>query len=220
MSENGIDRSVIQSIATKPEQSRKITDWSRGIEDASITAFSSVHPDSPDWREEIDAIRDAGLKGIKFHPDYQKFYVDDPRIFPIYERIFNCGLMVLFHAGVDIGLKPPYRNTPDRMLKVVKAFRGGRIILAHLGGFRYWDDVEKHLIGEDIWLDTSYTIGWAPDDQVRRIISGHGYNRVLFATDSPWADQIEEIAKLKALKLESEACDAILYKNALTLLGS
>lgn len=219
MRRSGIDGSVIQSIATRPSQAGSITSWSKSIQAGDIFPFSSIHPASEKWREEITMIKEYGIKGIKFHPDYQEFFVDEPFMLPIYEHIFNCGLIVVFHAGVDIGLPPPVHCTPLMLRGVVRRFGGARVVAAHSGGFRCWDDVEKYLLGEDILLDTSYSIGWMDESQAIRIIKGHGHDKILFATDSPWADQGIELQKLKALKLGSEAEDAILYRNAARLLG-
>ena len=219
MKKAGIDHSVVLSIATKPSHTERINNWSAEIQDEEITAFGSIHPDFDGWRDEFRRIKDLGLKGVKYHPDYQLFYVDEPRMFPVYELAFELGLVVVFHAGLDIGLSPPYHCDPQRLLKLARAFPGGRFVAAHLGSFQYWDDVERLLAGEDMYFDMAYTLGHARDEQVKRIIEKHGYEKILFATDSPWSDQAEEITRFKALNLGSEAENAILYGNAGRLLG-
>lgn len=219
MERAGVDYSVVLSIATKLSQTKKVNDWTAAIQDDSIIGFGSIHPDYEKWKDEIRRIKDLGIKGIKFHPDYQLFFVDEERMMPVYEFIFEMGLMIIFHAGIDIGLPKPYHCTPDRLLKLVKAFPGGKFIAAHMGGFSYWEDVEKYLVGEEIFLDTSYSIGVMSETQAKRIILNHGYQKILFATDSPWREQKEEILKIKALHLGSEIEEAILGSNAQTLLG-
>lgn len=218
MKEAGVDRSVILPVATKPSQAKKINDWAVEIQCNEITAFGSIHPDDPEWKQELRRIKGLGLKGIKFHPDYQLFYVDEERMFPIYEEIFALGLIVVFHAGVDIGLPAPYHCEPHRLLKLVKAFPGAAIVAAHMGGYSYWDDVERLLLGEDIYLDTAYSLGHMSDEQALRIINGHDSNKILFATDSPWGSQSEDIGKLKNLGLNRNTEKAILGENAKKLL--
>jgi hypothetical protein len=144
--------------------------------------------------------------------------VDDPRIYHLYEHAFNLGLIILFHAGIDIGLPEPYHCTPFRLSKLIGDFPGGRFVAAHLGGYRCWDDVEKYLLGKDICLDTSYSIGWMTRERAKDIIMGHGYRKILFGTDSPWSDQSEEIERIKCLNLEDKAEKAILGENARDLL--
>lgn len=219
MKKAGVDCSVIQSIATKPSQTEKLNDWSAGIQDNGIIAFGSIHPEFEGWRDELKRIKDLGIKGLKFHPDYQLFYVDEERVFPLYERAFELGLIILFHAGEDIGLPPPYHCTPQRLQKVLRAFPGGRIVAAHMGSYAYWNDVESFLLGEDVWLDTAYSLGVMGDDQAKQIIKNHGYEKILFATDSPWTDQAEEITKIKHLGLGDEIENAVLGENAKKLLG-
>lgn len=219
MSEAGIDHSVVLSIATKPQQASKISQWAASVQNDSITAFGSIHPDSTDWRSELSAIKEAGLHGIKFHPDYQEFFVDDEKLFPIYKEALEMGLVIIFHAGLDIGLPPPIHCTPERLKKVVRAFPGGRFVAAHLGGFKCWDDVEKYLVGEDLYLDTSFSLKWMERSRFLKIIRAHGCDKVLFASDSPWSGQKEEIEMFRALGLPSEEEKAILGGNAIKLLG-
>lgn len=219
MKKAGIDYSVVLPIATKPTQTEKLNSWSAEIQGDGIISFGSIHPENKEWRTELDRIKSLGLKGIKFHPDYQSFYVDEPRMFPVYEYILSLGLIIVFHAGLDIGLPPPYHCVPERMLKVVEAFPGERIVVSHLGGFSFWDDVERFLVGKDVYFDTSYTLGHISHEQAMRIIGGHDTSKILFATDSPWCDQGEEIEKVRELGLNDAAEKAILGENARRLLG-
>jgi predicted TIM-barrel fold metal-dependent hydrolase len=218
MERSGVDCSVVLSIATKPSQTEKVNTWSASINKDGIIAFGSIHPEFEGWSDELRRIKGLGLKGIKFHPDYQLFYVDEERMFPIYELAAELGLIIVFHAGLDVGLPPPYHCTPERLVKVVKAFPGMKIVAAHMGGFSYWDRVEEFLVGQDIYLDTSYSFGWIGNEQARRIITNHDYKKVLFATDSPWTDQGEEISRLKDLNLGADIESAVLGGNAVKLL--
>ncbi|OPZ90885.1 MAG: Amidohydrolase [Firmicutes bacterium ADurb.Bin419] len=219
MKKAGIDKSVVLSIATKPSQTEKINTWSSSIQDDSIIAFGSIHPENENWKDELLRLKEMGIKGIKLHPDYQQFFVDDEKMYPIYEFAGELGLIVLFHAGLDIGLPAPCHATPDRLRRVVDAFSGLKIVAAHMGGFSYWDEVEEYLLGTDIYLDTSYGLSFLDDKQARRIISNHGYRKILFATDSPWGDQSEEVERIREFSFEPHVEKAILGMNAKELLG-
>ncbi|MCX7920791.1 MAG: amidohydrolase family protein [Clostridia bacterium] len=219
MNKCGVDYSVILSIATNPLQTEKVNSWSAGVQNGGILAFGSIHPDYENWKSEIDRIKEFGLRGLKFHPDYQNFFVDDIRVFPIYEYALQQGLIIIFHCGEDPGLPLPSHCTPKRLKDVIKAFPKGKVVAAHMGGYSYWDDVERYLVGEDLYMDTSASMGFASDEQIKRIISDHGYQKILFGTDSPWSDQEEQIAKLKELNLAESVEKAILGYNAKELLG-
>lgn len=219
MKKSGVDKSVLLSIATKPQQTTKINQWAASIQAGDIIPFGTLHPDFDDWKAELARIRSDGLKGVKFHPDYQQFYVDDPKMYPIYEKAAEFGLIVIFHAGLDIGLPPPYHCTPERLRKVVREFGGATFVAAHMGGYAYWDEVERYLAGEDLYFDTSFGLKSMGREQFDRIASLHGYDKLLFATDSPWEDQTEEVERIRGAMLPATLEKALLGENAAKLLG-
>ena len=122
----------------------------------------------------------AGIKGVKFHPDYQMFFVDEERMFPLYRQMADAGLIAFFHAGVDIGLPPPVHCPPDRLATVLDRVPDLTVVAAHFGGFKMWDDVEKYLIGRNLWLDTSLHAGVASGGAFREdgAQTRHRKNRV------------------------------------------
>ncbi len=215
----GVDASVVLSIATKPEQTENINNWSAQIQGNGIVAFGSIHPLYENWENELKRLRVLGLKGLKFHPDYQQFFVDDQNMYPIYEEIARLGLIMVFHCGVDIGLPSPYHCEPERLIKVIREFPKAKIVAAHMGGYACWDDVEKYLVGENVYLDTAYSLEKMDTNQLLRMVKNHDYRKILFATDSPWCDQEEEIDKLKRLYLDSDKYNAIIGNNAENLLS-
>ena len=74
--------------------------------------FGCIHPDQPDWRQELDRIAAAGLRGIKLHPVYQGVDFDDVRYLRILERAGELGLIIVTHAGDDIGFPGVVRCSP------------------------------------------------------------------------------------------------------------
>lgn len=219
MKKAGVNKSVLLSIATKPQQTHKITQWAASVQDENIIAFGSIHPEYEDWRDELSKLCEVGIKGIKFHPEYQDFYVDDPKMFPIYERAAELGLIIIFHAGGDLGFQAPYHCPPERMKRVVRAFPGAKIVAAHMGGYEYWDEVENCLAGEQLYFDTSFSLHEMGREQFFRIASKHGYDKLLFASDSPWGDQSEEVERMLGLMLPKDLSEAVLGGNAARLLG-
>ena len=219
MEGSGISRSVVLPIATKPSQVRSINDWAHWVSDGEIICFGTIHPDLEGWRDEIRRIKDLGLIGIKIHPDYQNFFFDDERILPIYEELMQNELIILAHAGVDIGLPEPVHATPDRISRVIEQIPGIRIIAAHLGSYLLWDDVERYLVGKDIFLDISYVYGDIEPGRLVRIMEEHGFDKILFGTDSPWRDQKTELEATMALGIEWDKKEKILSQNALRLFG-
>ena len=219
MSMSGVDFGVLQPIAMKPEQTVKMNRWSHNVQDEKIISFGTIHPDFPNWKQEIKWLSYGGFKGVKFHADCQGYYVDNIKMLRIYEAVFNEGLIILFHSGMDRAFTEPFYCTPLRRKKVLDTFPAARIIAAHMGGYRYWDDVEKYLIGTDIYLDTAYSIPELGIKRTEKIIKQHGADRILFGTDSPWSSQASDISLIRSLNLNSEDINLILGNNAKRILG-
>jgi predicted TIM-barrel fold metal-dependent hydrolase len=68
MDREGVDKSVICCIATRPSQFEAIVSWSKQISSDRIIPFPSFHPDDPQAVEHISQIKEQGFKGIKMHP--------------------------------------------------------------------------------------------------------------------------------------------------------
>ena len=218
MERSGICLSVVSSIATKPAQFESILNWSMKIACSTIMPFASVHPDDPDVLEKISRIGEVGLKGIKLHPYYQEFVIDERKMYPIYERILELGLVFLCHAGFDIAFERRRIADPVRIRRVIDDLSGLKFVASHLGAWNDWNQVEVHLLGQAVYLDVSYSKGFITSDQARRILNGHPSDKIIFGTDSPWAGHEETIAFIKSMGLDADFEAGIFFDNAAALL--
>ncbi len=219
MQRAGVDYSVVQNIATNARQTHNVNDFAISLVGSKLIPFGSVHPDCPDCISELKRLKDNGVKGVKFHPEYQDFYVDDKKMYRIYECVAKLELIMLFHCGFDIAYSEPFRCTPKQFKKVVNDFSGAKIVGAHLGGQRMWQEVFDNLLGLDVYLDTAMALQFLTDDERKTLLLGHSYKRILFATDAPWYDQKKAVEQTNRLLCEYPHKDNVLYKNAVELLG-
>ena len=123
--------------------------------------------------------------------------------------------------NVDLAVANGYKgikSNPAMFRKVVRAMRGGTIVAAHLGGQQQWEEVEDKLVGENIYLDTSMGTEYYGKERFKSILAGHGADKILFATDSPWSDASVEIKNLKSWDIPSGDLEKIFYRNAARLL--
>ncbi len=220
MDKCGVDKSVLLPIATKPSQQKIINSWANEVMSDRIYSFGSVHPDADDICEELENIKNLGLYGVKLHPDYQNFYADDEKAYPIYEKCTQLGLPVVFHAGYDPLSPDKVHGKPKALAQVHKDFPKLTMILAHLGGMYRWEQVEKYIAGTDgeIYLDVSFTAGEIGKKILERIINKHGCDRILMASDCPWDSPANEIEMINNLNISQDDKDKLLYKNAAGLL--
>ena len=218
MKKANVDISVVQPIATKATQTQLINDWIISIKSSEIIPFGTIHPEYEFWEKEINRLFKNGIKGIKFHPDYQNFWVDDKKMYPTYEKIADLGLITMFHCGRDISYPYQTRCTPNRLINVINDIPNLIVVGAHMGGHKMFEDVEKYLCGKNLYLDTSFAQYILGNTAMANLIKKHGVEKVLFASDSPWADVEKDINDIEKLDLTADAKDMIFSKNAYKLL--
>ena len=218
MDRAGIDISVVQPVATKPEQVPSINDWVATLASDRIVPFGAMHPNLGDPAAEIERMASLGLRGFKLHPEHQAFDPHEDRMDAIYAAAVEHEMIVFFHAGADV-IHPTVRGTPASFATVLDEWPDLIFVLAHLGGFRQWRGVAEVIAGRDVWLDTAYTLGHLPDDEFVELVRDHGLHRVLFGSDGPWTDARAEVAHLRRLDFADDELDALLGGNAEELLG-
>lgn len=222
MRDSGVNYSVVLPIATTITQSTTINNFAAEINGKdNIFSFGSVHPMQENAESELERIADMGLRGIKLHPDYQGVYADSPECIRVLKKAERLGLLVVFHSGFDIGMRPPAHCTPKMLRSVIDSLDNGgsNIIAAHMGGWRQWDDTAEYLAGTQILLDTSFSIPYMKRGVLEKILTRHGSDKILFGSDSPWQRQSDSAESVKSLGLSDEDSNNILFRNAKRLLG-
>jgi len=219
MDQNGVERSVLCSIATRPEQFAPILEWSRAIRSGRIEPFPSLHPADPELLTHLETIHAEGFKGVKMHSYYQNYFFDDHRLFPLYERMSELGTILVIHAGYDIAFPRVRMADPRRIVDVCRQFPGLKLIATHLGGWDEWDDVRDLLVGRPMYMETSFAFESLDQQRIREIMLAHPSEYLLFGTDSPWTDQGATLQALARLGLPDALFERIVSGNARRLLG-
>ncbi len=209
----GITHFVVHSVATTPAQVASINRFIAKSADEARGAFiglGALHPDSADLRADAENLISLGLRGVKIHPDFQRFEIDGPRAMKLFEICVEYGLPVLVHTG---DFRYDYSN-PERTLRVLKALPDLRMIGAHFGGWSVWDRAEKLLSDiPNLTVDTSSSFYWLGKRRAGEMIRAFGPERVMFGTDYPMWPQGREIELLDSLGLADADKERILWKN-------
>lgn len=212
----GVDKFIVQSVATVPAQVQSINDF---IADCvkqypdKLIGFCTIHPDYPDIEGELDRAAEMGLKGVKIHPDFQSFYIDEEKALRIYKHI-EGKMPILVHTGDH---RYEY-SKPERMARVLDMFPRLDVIGAHFGGWSEWEAAAKAYQGKRIYIDTSSTMYALPPEKIRELIDIFGVDYVLFGTDYPMWSAEEELKMLSKVPLTEEEREKILHINAERLL--
>ncbi len=218
----GVSLAVSLPVLTKPEQFDSVFSFAKLIneKDNKILSFAGIHPRCEDIENKLYAVKQAGIKGVKIHPDYQETFIDDDNYIKIMQIAKQLDLIVVTHAGVDCG----YREStvmcpPDRVKKVIDKVGHKKFVLAHMGGSEMVDEFLSQVAGGDVYIDTSYVLKYITKEQFFAILEKHGEDKILFATDAPWSNVKNDLEILNSYGLEKSTLDKILYKNAEKILN-
>ncbi len=239
MKEAGVDYSVLLPVATRPGQqediNRAAVEVNRHSGETGLISFGGIHPENEDYREILRGLSRNGVKGIKIHPVFQRVAIDDIRYLRIIECASENDMIVITHAGYDIGFPGEDFSSVRRIERMLDAVKPRKCVLAHMGGWDCWEEVEERIAGRDVWLDTAFSLlpiepapGTVRDpeenpplsrEQFLRMVRRHGADRILFGTDSPWSGQRQMVAAIRDSGLGKKEQEAVLGGNARELLG-
>ena len=185
---SGIGRCVVLCAATTPGQVVPANDYAVTLQrdHPEVTAFGTLHPGYEAWESQLERLKAAGIRGLKLHPDFQHFWLDDPRLLPMFEAAQD-DFIFLFHIGDSV---PPEKNPscPYKLAALLDRFPRLRCIAGHLGGYHQWEHSLKALVGRDVWLDTSSCTPFIQPDLLKAILRKHPQDRILFGSDYPLYD--------------------------------
>lgn len=212
----GIDHFVVQSVATTPKQVSSINNFiasSVAEGNGKFTGLGTLHPDSEDIKADVDEIISLGLKGVKLHPDIQRFKIDDYRMLKIYE-LCEGRLPILIHTGDH-----RYDNSnPNRMMPILDIYKDLTVIGAHFGGWSMWEDATEKLCKyKNFYVDCSSSLYAMTPEKSKELIMTYGANRVLFGTDYPMWEPEAEIERFMQIELTQKQREDIFYNNAARL---
>lgn len=238
MEQAGIDLSILLPVMTNAGQVHKLNDLAARInerwQETGLLSFGGMHPDVENYKEALNHVAELGLKGIKIHPAYQGADFDDIRYLRIIDKASELGLIVLTHAGWDIGI--PGHNYCDtkHIQRVMREVGPDRLVLAHMGGWQDWKAVGEELAGLPLYFDASFSTGdivpapgttRTPEEshnmnreQFIHLVRKLGTDRILFATDCPWSDQAESLRFVRSCGFSQQELADILGNNAQKLL--
>lgn len=230
MKEAGIDYSLLLPVATSSKQVDTINEEAAQTNaqayKTGLYSFGAIHPQTENYKEVLRRIKDSGLKGVKLHPDYQEAFFNDIRYKRIVEEATKLDLYMMVHAGEDIGLPTPIHCRPEHVVEVVKETGTDKLILAHMGGWRLWEEVQQQLLELPLFFDTSFSenyikgvSGLLDELSFVALVRAMGADRVLFGTDSPWSSQKQAVEWMNATSLTKEEKEMIFSGNFMRILG-
>lgn len=214
----GIGRFVVHSVATTAHQVRSINDFiaKEVAEHPEFIGFITLHQDLSEDEivSEIDLAVSRGMRGIKLHPDFQKFNVDDEAAEKFY-RAAAGKLPILFHIGDD---RYEY-SQPSRLIRMAKKYPNVTFIAAHFGGYRCWSEAASYQGLDNVYFDTCSSLPFISAAQAKEIIDLLGVEKFFFGTDFPMWNATDELERFYSISLTDAEREMILSTNIKRLLN-
>lgn len=216
--QDGIDRSVCLAVANTPDRVESANRFIGSLDRERFIPFGTIHP-GLDPAENLASLHEHQVLGVKLHPVFQQYRLDDPALWDVLE-LLQGQFPVIIHVG-EGGGGDGTACTPQMVRAILDRFPALEVIACHVGGYHRLDDAEDHLIGTRCYLDTSWppSLASAPTERVLDMMSRHGFDRVLFASDWPTASPGREVAAIRDLGLDDQTTSGILGGNVARLLN-
>ena len=215
----GIDRAVALGVANRAAQVESANAFVGGLDRDRFIPFGTIHPDL-DPEENVASLQRHAIRGVKLHPLFQSYALDDARLWAVLEAMEDRWPAIV-HVGAGGASVHGGSCTPAMLRAVARRFPNLRLIACHFGGYRMLDEAEHHVIGAPVHVDTSWppSAGAIGAERLRELIDRHGADRVIFATDWPMADPAAELAVIRGLGLPDAQLAGILGGNLSRLLA-
>ncbi len=209
--EAGVEKTLVCSVATTPHQVESINDFicRKCKEYPQFLGLATLHQDMEDPEAEIERAEKLGLVGIKLHPDFQHFCIDDEKMFPTYKILEKKKLPVLFHTGD----RRYDWSGPKRLIKLMEKFPDLIVVGAHFGGYSEWESAKAYPKHKNLYFDTSSSLEYMEEGLPQEFIAHFGAEQFMFGSDFPMWTPKEELSKFLALGLGDTVNEQILHKT-------
>lgn len=207
----GISQFVVLPVAIRPDRVSHINDFTlrQAAENPCFIPFGTVHAAMDGLMDEVERLLSLGVKGIKMHPDSQRFHIDDERLFPMYEAI-RGRVPVLLHMGDH---RYDYSH-PIKLRRILDMFPGLDAIAAHFGGYSMYDTALELLKDTDCVMDISSSLMFMENGKAEYYVNQYGAERLAFGTDYPMWEPVKETNRFLQLKLTDVQFEQIAHKTA------
>jgi predicted TIM-barrel fold metal-dependent hydrolase len=187
-----------------------------------LVPFGTVNPTLPDWPEDVRRCHEEHrMPGIRLHPNYHGYRLDDPRLAALLDEAAGRSLLVQVVASMEdertqhpLVRVPPVDLSP--LAGLVERHPTLRVVLLNAIP-RAGDDRLKRLVETGrVWVDTAMLEGIAA---VERVVGAVGADRLLVGSHAPFFALDAAPLKLQESDLKEPDRAAIAEGNARSLLG-
>jgi predicted TIM-barrel fold metal-dependent hydrolase len=179
---------------------------------ARTLGFVVINPWDIDGEQELECcFRDYGFYGMKTNALRYGYAADRHNVLdPFFEICRHYNKIAVVHCMSDLF------SLPTRWAEIARTFPEVPIVLYHIGVPMMVDDaIELAVKRDNIYLSTSGAFVPAMSSALKKA----GAGKLLFSSDAPYGDMLQEINKIRYITDNQGDLDRILYRNAVDILG-
>lgn len=223
----GVDKAIVLTVSWKGHPIRERNEATAELVSQHpdrLVGFASFDPNTGAGAvEEVQyAVEQLGLSGVKIVAPNVEVSYNDPRYYPIYERIEQLGVPIVFHTGGSFLHTRSKFGDPLTLDDVAHDFPEMKVIVAHLAMERFLDAHSLLVRHANVYADLSF---WPLHPIYRRLIPWSVLeetvaDKLLYGSDFPVGQTpTEGIAAVKSLPVSDDFKAKVLGENTAKVLG-
>lgn len=175
---------------------------------------------------QLEWCHDAGFVGVGLQPAFFGMSLDDRRLFPLYARAEQLGMVVFLHTGVNYSRMHPMRHDQPLLLDdIACSFPELRIVACHAGWPWVGEMVAVARKHPTVFLEfgglapkylSAQGTGW---DVMFRFMNSLLGDQILYGTDWPVIGMDRGVAEWRELGLKGAVLAKAMAGNASRLFG-
>ncbi|WP_165252137.1 amidohydrolase family protein [Paludisphaera soli] len=228
MDAKGIDRAVVSSAAAITYRNaqagnEELAAEVRGRADRLIP-FAVVNPAYAGWRDDLEACRQLGFRGLRLYPKWHRYALTDPACLELVDAATEMGMPISIPMRVeDVRNRSWLIDVPEvplaEVAALVAARPDARFLLLNGAGY-----ANGPLGRKDSGLPANYLIEISRmdsvlTDEIGRLVAGLGADRLAFGTGMPFHYPDPSLLKLETLRVDEADRRRIAWGNAAAWLG-
>ena len=160
--------------------------------------------------EELRRALGEGLRGLKFHPTYQGFAINDAIAYPLIEEAARHGAPIYTHTGT-----PPF-GEPFKVAEAARRYPEVAFIMGHSGASDFWNDIPRcHQFAPNILFETSRN---GPGN-FGYMLAQVGSDHIVFGSNAPESLYEIEMANIRDVITDKAEQDKVFGLNISRVLG-
>lgn len=166
-----------------------------------LLGFGTIDPKRADVREQVTRCAELGLKGLKLHPNAQRFDILSHKLFEVYDECQKRGLFVTFHTGVHQARLA--ETAVVRFDEIAWTFPKLKFSMEHVGGYHFFNEAlavifnhvpppwEKGTCNVFAGLASVFTADhnrfwYLSDERLKELAAQVGVRQLIFGLDFPY----------------------------------